>query len=138
MKKFIYFITLFIFFSIVSCVSTVDEGTEKAELPQFEVTSLHLYDSTMNVSEDELAKVLDELNAVIAEIGFPGAGYSLWKAQDDSLMQNRFMILSRWPDKTAYDSIHNCEAYNSFHEENKEFFESVRKRSLYHRYDLVK
>jgi quinol monooxygenase YgiN len=125
-------------FAIVSCVTTIDEGADKAELLQFEVTSLHLYDSTLNVSEVEMAKVLNEINDVIAEIGYPGAGYSLWKVQDDSIMQYRFMMLSSWPDKADYDSIHNSEAFNSVIEKYTEFFEPVREQSIYHRYDLVK
>jgi len=138
MKKFLHLIALFILYSFVSCVSTVDEGSEKAELLQYEVTSLHLIDSTLNVSELEFAKVLDDINDVIAEIGYPGAGYSLWKVQDDSIMQYRFMILSSWPDKAAYDSIHSSEAFNSAWEKHTEFFEPAREQSIYQRYDLVK
>ena len=138
MRKFIYLITLFILYSIVSCVSTVDEGTEKAELLQFEVTSLHLWDSTLNVSEVELAKVIDDFNDVIAELGYPGAGYLLWKVQNDSIMQYRYMMLSNWPDRAAYDSIHKSEAFNSLIEKHTEFFEPMREESIYQRYDLVK
>lgn len=138
MKKFNYFITFFILIAIVSCVSTVDEGPEKAGLLQYEVTSLHLIDSTLNVSEVEFVKVLDDVNDVIAEIGYPGAGYSLWKVQDDSIMQYRFMMLSSWPDKAAYDSIHSSEAFNSAWEKHTEFFEPAREQSIYQRYDLVK
>ena len=138
MRKFIYLITLFILYSIVSCVSTVDDETEKAELLQFEVTSLHLIDSTLNVSELEFAKVLDDVNDVIAEMGFLGAGYSLWKVQNDTIMQYRYMMLSSWPDRAAYDSIHNSEAYNSVQEKYTEFFEPMREESIYQGYDLVK
>ena len=138
MKKFLYLIALFILYSFVSCVSTVDEGTDKAELLQFKVTSLHLYDSTLNVSEVELAKVIDDFNDVIAELGYPGAGYLFWKVQNDSIMQYRYMMLSSWPDRAAYDSIHNSEAYNSVQEKYTEFFEPMREESIYQGYDLVK
>ena len=137
MKRINYLILVFISLLIVSCVPTIDEGSEKVDLLQFEVTSLHLYDSTLNVSEVELAKVIDEVNNVIAELGYPGAGYLLWKVQNDSIMQYRFMILSSWPHKAAYDSIHKNEAYDSVLEKYTEFFESMTPQSIYRRYDLV-
>jgi hypothetical protein len=138
MKKFIYFFTLIISYLIVSCVSTVDEGTEKAELWQYEVTSFHLIDSTLNVSEVELVKVLNDVNNVIAELGYPGAGYYLWKVQKDTIMQYRYMINGYWPDKAAYDSIHHSEAYKSAWDKHSEFLEPMRPQSVYRRYDLIK
>lgn len=138
MKRINYLILVFISFSIISCVSPVDEGIEKAELLQFEVTSLHLWDSTLNVSEVELAKVLDEVNDAITELGYPGAGYLLWKVQNDTLMQNRYMMLGSWPDKAAYDSIHKSEAWQSVWEKYSEFLEPMKEQSIYSRYDLVK
>ena len=138
MKRIYYLIFGFISFIIVSCGSPLDEGIEKAELLQFEVTSLHLWDSTLNVSEVELVKVLDEVNDAIAELGYPGAGYLLWKVQNDTLMQNRYMMLGSWPDKVAYDSIHKSEAWQSVWEKHSEFLESMKEQSVYSRYELVK
>jgi len=104
----------------------------------FEVTSLHLYDSTLNVSEVELAKVLNDFNNIIAEVGYPGAGYYLWKVQNDTIMQHRYMITGYWPDKAAYDSVHNSEAWKSVRDKHSEFLKTVNAQSVYRRYDLMK
>jgi ferritin len=138
MRKFIYVFALFISYAIVSCVSTVDEGTEKAELWQYEFSTLHLYDSTLNVSEVELAKVLNDFNDVIAELGYPGAGYFLWKVQNDTIMQHRYMITGYWPDKEARDSVHNSEAWKSAWDKHSELLKTVRAQSVYRRYELIK
>ena len=137
MKKINYLLLISIPLFIISCMSTVDEGTEQAESIQFYMTNLHLWDSTLNVSEVELAKILDDVNNVIAELGYPGAGYLLWKVQNDTLMQHRYMMLSSWPDRAAYDSIHNSEAWQSIWEEHSEFLEPMRSQSIYLKYDLV-
>ena len=137
MKKVNVFISFIVLIFIASCVSSVDESTNEAEPLQFKLTNLHLFDSTLNVTESEVLEFLNELNDAIAEIGYPGAGYKLWKVQNDTIMQYRFMIKSSWPDKTAYDSIHNHEAYKAAQEKYSDFAKQIRKQTVYQKYELV-
>ena len=108
------------------------------DLPaSFDIVSLHLFDSTMNISDADLLAWLNEINATIEEIGYPGAGYKFWKAMDETVIQNRYMILSSWPGEEEYKLIHDHEAYKAVQEKYSELGEKITTQSLYVRYELV-
>jgi hypothetical protein len=132
----ILFFTLTLFF-FTSCVSNNEKDPEKDLPASFEVVSLHLYDSTMNISDADMHAWLNEINAAIEEIGYPGAGYKFWKAIDETIVQNKYMILSSWPGEEEYKLIHDHEAYKAVQEKYSELGGNISTQSLYVKYKLV-
>ena len=137
MRNYAILVPVLIFFCITACLSDGEKTSDELMPASINVVSLHLYDTSMNVTDAELMGWLEEINAAIEEIGYPGAGYKFWKAIDETVMQNRYMILSSWPDEEAYQLIHDHEAYKAVNEKYSELGEKITKQSLYVRYQLV-
>ena len=68
--------------------------------------SIHVFDMPNGVSEAQWASEIKELNAVIAGIGYPNAGYTFYKTSDNSVKNNRYYFEGVWPAGDGYKKIH--------------------------------
>lgn len=68
--------------------------------------SIHIFDMPDGVTEAEWSAAIKEINAVIAKIGYPNAGYAFYKVKDDSVKTYRYYFEGVWPDGDDYKKIH--------------------------------
>ena len=99
--------------------------------------SVSTYAEFEPVTESELKASLDEINNVIAEIGYPGAGYTLWRIENPDI-EEKFMVEGNWPDHAAYDVIHQNESYTKVIEKNKELWDKLSAGLTSEKYSLIK
>jgi hypothetical protein len=85
-----------------------------------------------------LAAVLADINAAIAEIGYPNAGYRVFKVQSDSAAEYVYLWEGNWPSQGAYDVIHENEAYVAAFEAHRPVFDALADAHVYHRYVEVR
>ena len=85
--------------------------------------SVHLLDLPKDVEEAELADALARLNAAVEGQGYQGAGYFLYKADDD-VDSYRYYFEGAWPSKAAYDAIHAGDAWKAEADKQGELYES--------------
>ncbi len=99
--------------------------------------SVHLLNLPSNVSESQLVSLLSEANKVISDMGYPGAGYRLWKVQGDSPVEHMYLWEGNWPSQAAYDTIHESEVFGSAFEKHADVYEALRDFQVYRRYSEV-
>ncbi len=68
--------------------------------------SIHIFDMPDGVTEAEWSGAIKEINAVIAKIGYPNAGYAFYKVKDDSVKTYRYYFEGVWPGGDDYKKIH--------------------------------
>lgn len=100
------------------------------------VKSVHLLNLPPNVSESQLVSSFSEINKVISDLGYPGAGYRLWKVQGDSPVEHMYLWEGSWPSQAAYDAIHESEAYDNAGERHGDMFQALGDQ-VYRRYSEV-
>jgi hypothetical protein len=86
------------------------------------------------VSESQLASALADISSVIAELGYPGAGYRVFRVQSDTTSEYEYLWEGNWPSQAAYDVIHENEAYVAAFEAHQSMFESLGEMQVYRRY----
>ncbi len=99
--------------------------------------SVHLLNLPSNVSESQLVSSFSEINKVISDLGYPGAGYRLWKVQGDSPVEHMYLWEGSWPNQAAYDTIHESEAYDNATERHGDILQALRDFQVYQRYSEV-
>lgn len=72
--------------------------------------SVSLFKDTVGVEASQLFADMENINAAIAEIGYPDAGYKIWEVRGDG-KDFRFMVEGYWPDLETYRKIHDHELY---------------------------
>ncbi|MCA1752883.1 MAG: SgcJ/EcaC family oxidoreductase [Flavobacteriales bacterium] len=96
--------------------------------------SIHLLDLPKDVEEAELADALARLNAAIS---VPGAGYFLYKVEDDSDETYHYYFEGAWPSKAAYDAIHGSEGWKKAADEMKGLYQKLEADQIYRKVMLV-
>ncbi|TRO66749.1 hypothetical protein [Christiangramia sabulilitoris] len=92
--------------------------------------SLHLFELPEGVSEKQLNGFLEEMNAAIAEEGYPGAGYYLYKITDENA-NYKYFLEGVWPDAATYDKIHDSEKWKNAAAKGGEMIDKIRANELY-------
>ena len=100
--------------------------------------SLHLLNLPPEISESQLASVLADINSAIAELGYPDAGYTLFKVQSDTTAEYQYLWEGNWPSQAAYDVIHENETYVTSFEMHQAVFDALAEDHVYHRYVEVR
>lgn len=93
--------------------------------------SIHLLDLPQDVTEADLAAALKKINTAIDGMGYPGAGYFLYKAQGDEVKDNRYFFEGVWPNEAAYKAIHDTEAWKKAAEETDALYQKISAVELY-------
>ena len=134
------YLNLFLGLGLISLIACNQPAQEKgqATLPTFELKSLSFIDSLGTSTEADLLKVIQEVNSVISDsLGYPGAGYTLWKIQKDTIAKLRYLLQGSWPDSFAYKAIHEDPRFEAAWAEQEDITDPV-KFHMYRRYQLVK
>lgn len=74
------------------------------------IKSVHLFHMPESVTEAELVNAMQQMNTVVAEIGYPDAGYRLWKAETEDPAYGYYWE-GVWPSAEVYRSVHDDPRY---------------------------
>jgi len=97
--------------------------------------SIHLFDLPEGVTEADWSAALTEMNGIIAELGYPGAGYYLYKAKDAD--DYRYYFEGVWPGAEAYTKIHEAPAYVAAGEKFGAMYDKIKAVQIYRRMSRV-
>lgn len=99
--------------------------------------SLHLFDLPEGVSEAEWSAALVEMNSVIEELGYPGAGYYLYKTENADTKDYRYFFEGVWPSEEAYQKVHEAPAWVAAGEKLEPMYEKIKAVEIYRRVNRV-
>ena len=86
------------------CIRDISNSDAPQSAPA--TKSIHVFDMPNGVTEGQFASEIKELNAAIAGIGYPNAGYTFYKTSDNSVKNNRYYFEGVWPEGDGYKKIH--------------------------------
>lgn len=112
-------------------------NSDKAPAPAAD-RSIHLFDLPEGVTEAAWSAALTEINGVIAELGYPGAGYYLYKTESADTKDYRYYFEGVWPSAEAYAKIHEAPAYVAASEKFGAMYDKIKAVQIYRRMNLVK
>ena len=95
---------------ILSC-SAPQEQHQSAPDVGAALKSVHHFNLPSEITEAQLASALSTMNKVVADLGYPDAGYRLWKVRDGRDAEYQYLFEGNWPGQKGYDVIHESEAY---------------------------
>lgn len=75
--------------------------------------TITLYPDSLSADSSQFLKLLEQLNAAIDSMGYPDAGYQVWKVENTDDLFYKFMVEGNWPDAETYDMILHHELYQS-------------------------
>lgn len=99
--------------------------------------SIHLFDLPADITEAQWSSALAEMNSVIAGLGYPGAGYYLYKTEDPETKNYRYYFEGVWPDDEAYAKIHENPAYLKASEKLGPLYDKIAAVQIYRRMSRV-
>jgi hypothetical protein len=135
MKK-IVFLFLLALTAVSSCTQEVKKSEKVAALENTLISVSFYSDSTMD-DPSALLQSFEKVNKAIDSIGYPDAGYKLWRIQSDTSKNIDYMIEGLWPDQEIYNSIHMNELYTSAMKDLQQWSKNL-KNVFYNRFVLVK
>lgn len=99
--------------------------------------SIHLFDLPADVAEADLAASLTETNGVIAELGYPGAGYYLYKTENADTKDYRYYFEGVWPSAEAYTKIHEAPEFVAVSKKSEAMYNKIEAVQIYRRMSRV-
>lgn len=99
--------------------------------------SIHLFDMPEGVTEAEWSAALKEMNDVTAELGYPGAGYYMYKTDDADAKDYRYYFEGVWPSAEAYAKIHEDPAWITASEKFNPMYDKIKAVEIYRRMNRV-
>jgi hypothetical protein len=107
MKKFIFLLVLGL-------------GISRASSAQNAINSVHFYDVKNAAMEKTYIASLNEINAIMVEIGYPKNYYSHLKlAASDTTKTYRNCTIGHWNSEAEYKAIHEHPKFKAWSEKNK-------------------
>lgn len=100
--------------------------------------SVHLFDMPAGVTEAEWSAALKDMNSAIANLGYPGAGYYMYKTQSADTKDYRYYFEGVWPSEEAYKKIHEDPTWVAAAEKFDSMYEKIKAVEIYRRMNLVK
>jgi ketosteroid isomerase-like protein len=100
--------------------------------------SIHLFDLPEGVTEAEWLATLTELNNVILDLGYPGAGYHLYKTESADTEDYRYYFEGIWPSEEVYKKIHEAPAWKAASEKFDPLYAKIKAVEIYRRMNRVK
>lgn len=110
-------------------------GTLQAQIPAEK--SIHLFDMPDGVTEAEWSNAINEINAVIAKIGYPNAGYVFYKATGDTVKSNRYYFEGVWPAGDDYKKIHEDPEFIRASEKLTPMYDKIKAVEIYRKLKRV-
>lgn len=99
--------------------------------------SIHLFDLPEGVTEAAWSAALAEINDAIAKLGYPGAGYYMYKTQSADIKDYRYYFEGIWPSEEAYKKIHESTAWKTATEKFNPLYDKIRVVEIYRRMNRV-
>ncbi len=99
--------------------------------------SLHLFDLPAGVTEAEWSAALKDMNSAIAKMGYPGAGYFLYKTEKADTKDYRYYFEGVWPSAEAYTKIHEDPAFKALDEKYGPLYKKIQAVEIYRRVSRV-
>jgi uncharacterized protein (TIGR02246 family) len=99
--------------------------------------SLHLFDMPAGVTEAEWSAALKEMNSAIAELGYPGAGYYMYKTENADTKDYRYFFEGVWPSEEAYAKIHKDPTWKAVSEKFDPMYAKIKAVEIYRRMNRV-
>lgn len=100
--------------------------------------SIHLFDLPTDVTEAEWLASLNEMNTIVAGIGYPGAGYYMYKTENDADKNYRYYFEGVWPSAEAYTKIHEDPTWIAASEKSGAMYDKIKTMEIYRRMNRVK
>ncbi|MCB0637561.1 MAG: hypothetical protein KDC54_13120 [Lewinella sp.] len=135
-RYFLYATVGLVFLSLVAISATSVHRTGPAEMGGNTLKSVSLFQDTVALDAKVLRDGLAKMNAAIADIGYPEAGYQLWEVEAAEGLGFHYMVEGHWPDEETYQLIHDDYRYTTASEEALSMMTQLARVS-YHRYSLV-
>lgn len=83
------------------------------------------------MTEAELSGMFSKMNAVAEQLGYPGAGYFLYKTTSNDAPNYRYYFEGVWPSETAYKAIHDDAAFKKASDETKDTYQKIKAVEIY-------
>lgn len=99
--------------------------------------SIHLFDMPEGVTEAGWSAALAEMNSVVADLGYPGAGYYMYKTENPETKDYRYFFEGVWPSEAAYKKIHEDPAWIAASEKFNPMYDKIRAVEIYRRVNRV-
>jgi quinol monooxygenase YgiN len=99
--------------------------------------SIHLFDMPAGVTEAEWSAALAEINAAVAKLGYPGAGYYMYKTENADTKDYRYFFEGVWPSEEAYQKIHAAPAWIAASEKFNPMYDKIKAVEIYRRMNRV-
>jgi uncharacterized protein (TIGR02246 family) len=112
-------------------------NSNKASAPAAE-KSIHLFDLPSDLSEAVWLDALNQLNGVIAELGYPGAGYHMYKTEGADIKNYRYYFEGVWPTAETYTTIHEDPAFTAAVDKLGPLYEKIKAVEIYRRMSHVR
>ncbi len=85
------------------------------------------------MTEAEWSAALTEMNGVIANLGYPGAGYHFYKTENAETKDYRYYFEGVWPTPEAYTKIHESPAFVAASEKFGPMYDKIKAVEIYRR-----
>ena len=99
--------------------------------------SIHLFDMPEGVTEADWSAALAEINAAVAKLGYPGAGYYMYKTENADTKDYRYFFEGVWPSEEAYQKIHAAPAWIAASEKFNPIYDKIKAVEIYRRMNRV-
>lgn len=100
--------------------------------------SIHLFDLPEGVTEAEWSAALAELNSLVKDLGYPGAGYHMYKTENPDIKDYRYFFEGVWPSEEAYTKIHEDPSWKAASEKFGPMYDKIKAVEIYRRMNRVK
>jgi hypothetical protein len=122
---------------VFGLVVVLGAATSDSQQAEHTLKSVHLFNLPDGVTEEDLSAALKTVNDVIAEMGYEGSGYRLWKVIGDQAGDYTYLWEGVWPNREDYAAIHESSAYERATESVRDVMTQVMEGQVYNRYGRV-
>ncbi len=98
-----------------------------------QLKSIHLFDMPSGVTEAELLAVFKDMNSSIKRLGYPDAGYHLYKVEGETPEEYQYFFEGVWPNAQAYKKIHEDKMYKESDKKANELIKKIQEVEIYRR-----
>ena len=122
-------------FVVPACLAALLVAGVAATIPASPaLKSHHLINLPASITEADVVEAFHDINAIIAEAGYPEAGYRLWKVTGEQTGEYTYLWEGNWPSQAAYDSIHAIPAYTETGGRHQSLWDALVADQVYNRY----
>lgn len=117
------------------CVRDMSNGD--APQPSASTKSIHIFDMPNGLTEAQWSDSIKEFNTVIADMGYPGAGYAFYKTSDSAVKTNRYYFEGVWPSGEGYKKIHEDPLFLAAAKKVDPLYAKIKAVEIYRRVEKV-